>query len=141
MLFHRADNYDTFVSAELSDPVEQLRLYQTVVSVMIHGPYGPFNNNVPSQTDKEKCFWSHIYVAEFEKCDLPHAHMLFHRADNYDTFVSAELSDPVEQLRLYQTVVSVMIHGPYGPFNNNVPCMRENLYIQKNLFKKQKKRK
>ncbi|RHZ53468.1 hypothetical protein Glove_441g17 [Diversispora epigaea] len=39
-------------------------------------------------------------------------------ADNYDTFVSAELSDPVEQLRLYQTVVSVMIHDPYGPSDN-----------------------
>ncbi|RHZ64795.1 hypothetical protein Glove_320g48 [Diversispora epigaea] len=70
-------------------------------------------NNEASATIRPSSF------EKFEKCDLPHAHMLFHRADNYDTFVSAELSDLIEQLRLYQTVISVMIHGPYGPFNNN----------------------
>ena len=55
---------------------------------------------------------AYIYVVEFQKRGLPHAHILLiiaqddllHTPDDYDKVVCAELPDPVEDPILYRTV-------------------------------------
>ncbi|GBN39899.1 hypothetical protein AVEN_27395-1 [Araneus ventricosus] len=61
---------------------------------------------------------AYIYVIEFQKRGLPHAHILItldseskiRTKDDIDNFVSAEL--PCTDLRLFQIVTKCMVHGP-----------------------------
>ncbi|GBM46501.1 hypothetical protein AVEN_66190-1 [Araneus ventricosus] len=76
---------------------------------------------------------TYIYVIEFQKRGLPHAHILLtldserktRTKDDIDKFVSAELPDPCTDLRLFQIVTKCMVHGPCGTINRNSPCMRD----------------
>ncbi|GBN21339.1 hypothetical protein AVEN_70823-1 [Araneus ventricosus] len=45
--------------------------------------------------------------------------------DDIDKFVSAELTDPCTDLRLFQIVTKCMVHDPCGTININSPCMRD----------------
>jgi hypothetical protein len=77
---------------------------------------------------------AHMYVIEFQKRGLPHAHILLilndddklHTCDDYDSIVSAELPDPDKHPELFLTVTSCMLHGPCGHLNPNAPCMVED---------------
>jgi hypothetical protein len=68
-----------------------------------------------------------IYVIEFQKRGLPHAHILLILADvdkpktsdDYDRFVAAEIPDPETQPRLFASITTHMIHGPCGPKESN----------------------
>ena len=68
-----------------------------------------------------KCV-AHVYAIEFQKCGLPHAHMLifldhnckFEEPDQVDLCISAEIPDPETHPMLYATVTSKMMHGPCG---------------------------
>ncbi|GBN36432.1 hypothetical protein AVEN_54027-1 [Araneus ventricosus] len=63
---------------------------------------------------------AYIYVIEFQKRGLPHAHILLtldsenkiRTKDDIDKFVSAELPDPCTDLRLFQIVTKCIVHGP-----------------------------
>ena len=84
-----------------------------------------------------------IYVIEFQKRGLPHAHILIILADQdrpvtpdlVDSTVCAELppsaddtDDPEkkkERETLEKIVLSNMIHGPCGKLNPKCPCMEE----------------
>ena len=73
-----------------------------------------------------------LYVVEFQKRGLPHAHILIWLApnakihpDNIDHIISAEIPNPSSAPVLNNLVASHMIHGPCGPFNKNSPCMRD----------------
>ncbi|GBN68518.1 hypothetical protein AVEN_155439-1, partial [Araneus ventricosus] len=76
---------------------------------------------------------AYIYVIEFQKRGLPHAHILLtldsgskiRTKDGIDKFVSVELPDPCTDLRLFQIVTKCMAHGPCGTININSPCMRD----------------
>ncbi|GBN45528.1 hypothetical protein AVEN_18971-1 [Araneus ventricosus] len=76
---------------------------------------------------------TYIYVIEFQKRDLLHAHILLtldseskiRTKDDIDKIVSAELPDPCTDLRLFQIVTKCMVHGPCGTININSPCMRD----------------
>ncbi|GBN27243.1 hypothetical protein AVEN_234875-1 [Araneus ventricosus] len=76
---------------------------------------------------------TYIYVIEFQKRDLPHAHILLtldseskiRTKDDIDKFVSAELPDPCTDLRLLQIMTKCMVYGPCGTININSPCMRD----------------
>ncbi|GBN91048.1 hypothetical protein AVEN_193700-1 [Araneus ventricosus] len=76
---------------------------------------------------------TYIYVIEFQKRGLLHAHILLtldseskiRTKDDIDKFVSAELPDPCTDLRLFQIVTKCMVHGPCGTININSPCMRD----------------
>ncbi|GBO36375.1 hypothetical protein AVEN_186082-1, partial [Araneus ventricosus] len=78
---------------------------------------------------------SYIYVVEFQKRDLPHAHILLtldtyskiRTKDDIDKYVSAELPDPIADPTLLQIITICMIHGPCGTLNPNPPCMREGV--------------
>nr|XP_042902994.1 uncharacterized protein LOC122270292 [Parasteatoda tepidariorum] len=77
---------------------------------------------------------SFIYVIEFQKRGLPHAHMLLtldsakiRTKDDIDKFVSAELPNKTLNPRLHDIITKCMIHGPCGILNQNSPCMKEGL--------------
>jgi hypothetical protein len=78
-----------------------------------------------------KCV-AYIYVIEFQKRGLPHAHILLilHPNDrvtttaHIDAIVTAEI--PAEGHPLRNLVIQHMIHGPCGDLNPTSPCMIDN---------------
>jgi len=74
-----------------------------------------------------------IYVIEFQKCALPHAHILIFFVEDYkphtvkdvDHVISAELSNPKTNRLAHETVAKCMMHGPCGAAFPNAPCMEE----------------
>ncbi|GMF34391.1 unnamed protein product [Phytophthora fragariaefolia] len=74
-----------------------------------------------------------IYVVEFQKRGLPHAHILAILAEEdkprtweiIDKLVSAELPDPETNPQLYETILTCMIHGPCGAANPSCACMKD----------------
>lgn len=75
---------------------------------------------------------SYIYVVEFQKRGLPHAHILLildseskiRSVDKYDSIVSAEIPDHEQHPLAYETVTTMMMHGPCGELNTLSPCMK-----------------
>ena len=76
---------------------------------------------------------AHVYVIEFQKRGLPHAHMLIilssgskiTNPDQYDNIVYAEIPDPKKYPELHKLVLNHMIHGPCGHLRKTSPCMRD----------------
>jgi hypothetical protein len=74
-----------------------------------------------------------IWVIEFQKRGLPHAHILFilnealklRIVEDYDLMVSAEISDLIHHPEAYETITSCMVHGPCGPDFLNAQCMEQ----------------
>ena len=74
---------------------------------------------------------AHMYVIEFQKRGLPHAHILLIlegtdkpiTPEDIDSIVSAQLPEQNLYSELYETVTSCMLHGPCGVNNINAPCM------------------
>ena len=72
-----------------------------------------------------------LYVIEFQKRGLPHAHILCIIADedapktteDYDSIVSAVIPDQDREPALWHTVTTSMMHGPCGAINPKSPCM------------------
>ncbi|XP_074295820.1 uncharacterized protein LOC141623611 isoform X1 [Silene latifolia] len=71
-----------------------------------------------------------IYVVEFQKRGLPHAHFLIilkpaykmKGTTDYDKFVSAEIPPP-SCAALHASVLKHMMHGPCGELNRECSCM------------------
>ena len=76
---------------------------------------------------------AHVYVVEFQKRGLPHAHFLLIMNSNYklvvpeqyDRVISAELPDRHKYPELYAMVVKHMMHGPCGNLNPKNVCMQD----------------
>jgi hypothetical protein len=64
-----------------------------------------------------------IWVIEFQKKGLPHAHILcilnetlkLRIAEDYDSMVSIEILEPIRHPEVYETATLCMVHGPCGP--------------------------
>ena len=88
---------------------------------------------------------AYLWVVEFQKRGLPHAHILLILADSdrpktsdeVDRVVSAELppspyeegiseEEKVNRQPLWDIVVTNMIHGPCGEYNRKASCMVDN---------------
>ncbi|XP_024990557.1 uncharacterized protein LOC112524840 [Cynara cardunculus var. scolymus] len=75
---------------------------------------------------------ANIYVIEFQKRGLPHAHFLMilrpddkmTNLDHYDNIVCAEIHDPAKYPKMHQLVVQHMMHGPCGHLRPSNPCMQ-----------------
>ncbi|XP_021995720.1 uncharacterized protein LOC110892890 [Helianthus annuus] len=75
---------------------------------------------------------SYVYVIEFQKRGLPHAHFLLimypqhkiNNADHYDKVVCAEIPNKQRHPKLHEMVVKHMIHGPCGNLRLSSPCMQ-----------------
>jgi hypothetical protein len=65
---------------------------------------------------------AHVYVLEFQKRGLPHAHFLLIMEqrykltcpEQYDRLICVELLDMVKYPLLYKMVIKHMMHGPCG---------------------------
>jgi hypothetical protein len=76
---------------------------------------------------------AHMYVIEFQKRGLPHAHILLileqqdkiKTIDDINKIVSAEIPDPITQPQLYKTVTTCMNHGHCGLINPQASCMKD----------------
>jgi len=75
---------------------------------------------------------AHVYVVEFQKRGLPHAHFLLIMdrkykitcPEQYDRLISAELPNKKKYPVLYKMVTKHMMHGPCGVLNHNCPCTK-----------------
>ncbi|XP_022040020.1 uncharacterized protein LOC110942554 [Helianthus annuus] len=75
---------------------------------------------------------AYVYVIEFQKRGLPHAHFLLimypqhkiNNADHYDKVVCAEIPNKLTHPILHEMVVKHMIHGPCGNLRSSNPCMQ-----------------
>lgn len=76
---------------------------------------------------------SYVYVIEFQKRGLPHAHILLMlrqsdkltEDEHVDSLITAEIPDPQTDPILYNIVKKCMIHNPCGQINPNLPCMKD----------------
>jgi hypothetical protein len=74
-----------------------------------------------------------IYVIEFQKRGLPHAHILIfftedckpHTVEDVDRMISAELPNLETNKLAHETVARCIMHGPCGAAFPNAPCMEE----------------
>ncbi|GMF37851.1 unnamed protein product [Phytophthora fragariaefolia] len=74
-----------------------------------------------------------IYVVEFQKRGLPHAHtvLIVDKQDKprtreiIDKLVSGEVPDKEDSPDLFETVMTCMMHGPCGPAIPASPCMKD----------------
>ncbi|KAH9536763.1 hypothetical protein CY35_16G016600 [Sphagnum magellanicum] len=88
-----------------------------------------------------------IYVVEFQKRGLPHAHNLIfftkdykpHTVEDVDRMISAELPNSETNKLAHETVARCMMHGPCGAPFPNAPCMEEGKCKKQNPRKFQSK--
>jgi hypothetical protein len=74
-----------------------------------------------------------IYVVEFQKRGLPHAHIFIfftedckpHTVEDVDRMISAELPNSETNKLAHETVARCTMHGPCGAAFPNAPCMEE----------------
>jgi hypothetical protein len=74
-----------------------------------------------------------IYVVEFQKRGLPHAHILIfftegckpHTVEDVNRMISIELPNSETNKLAHKTVARCMMHGPCGVAFPNAPCMEE----------------
>ena len=72
----------------------------------------------------------HVWVVEYQKRGLPHAHILLildekyklTSVEQYDEYICAEIPDPEKHPRLHEYVEKHMIHGPCYLYKN---CSRD----------------
>ncbi|KAL4564801.1 hypothetical protein LXL04_028872 [Taraxacum kok-saghyz] len=75
---------------------------------------------------------AYVYVIEFQKRGLPHAHVLLimrpnsklTNPDQYDKYVCAEIPNPTKYPLLPELVKAHMMHGPCGSLNPKCLCMQ-----------------
>jgi hypothetical protein len=73
-----------------------------------------------------------VYVMEFQKRGLPHAHfrLIMEQRykltclEQYDRLIGVELPDKAKYSLLYKLVTKHMMCGPCGRFNPNLPCTK-----------------
>lgn len=76
---------------------------------------------------------AYVYVIEFQKRGLPHAHFLLimesgyklTTPEQYDRLISTELPDKHKYPELYAMVIKHMMHGPCGVLNPKNVCMQD----------------
>ncbi|KAL5543450.1 hypothetical protein UlMin_007234 [Ulmus minor] len=77
---------------------------------------------------------AYVYVIEFQKRGLPHAHFLIILKSNskiiapeaFDRFVSAKIPNINQYPYLHSTVIKHMMHGPCRDLNPSNICMKNN---------------
>ena len=79
-----------------------------------------------------------VYVIEFQKRGLPHAHILIilrhedkiRTAEDIDRLISAEIPDKNLNPQLFEIVSKSMVHGPCGIQNPKASCMEEGKCVK-----------
>jgi hypothetical protein len=79
------------------------------------------------------CTIARIYVIEFQKHGLLHAHIVIFFTENYkshmvedvDSMINVKLPNPEANRLAHEMVVRCMMHGPCGVAFPNAPCMED----------------
>jgi hypothetical protein len=79
------------------------------------------------------CTIARIYVIEFQKRGLPHAHIFIffaedckpHTIEDVDHMISTEFSNLETNRLAHETVARCMMHGLCGAAFPNAPCMED----------------
>ncbi len=79
------------------------------------------------------CTIAGIYVIQFQKRGLPHAHIFIffaeeckpHMVEDVDRMISVELLNPETNMSAHDMVARCMMHGPCGTAFPNAPCMED----------------
>jgi hypothetical protein len=79
------------------------------------------------------CAVACIHTIEFQKCGLPHMHLLIildeefkiTTPDDVDCTVQAYWPDPNTEPELFNVIKSCMVHGPCSTINKELPCMKD----------------
>nr|GEX56662.1 hypothetical protein [Tanacetum cinerariifolium] len=74
---------------------------------------------------------AYVYIVEFQKRGLPHAHFLLimtskykmSNPEHYDKMVCGEIPDPTKYPIMHEMVVKHMMHDPCGHLRPSSPCM------------------
>uniref|UniRef100_A0A7I4Z2G5 Helitron_like_N domain-containing protein n=1 Tax=Haemonchus contortus TaxID=6289 RepID=A0A7I4Z2G5_HAECO len=85
---------------------------------------------------------AYVFVVEFQKCGLPHCHMLLimkencgvRTAEDVDESVCAEIPNREAEPELYAAVTAYMIHRQCGVMDPRSPCMQNGSCLK--LFPK-----
>lgn len=77
----------------------------------------------------------YLHSVEWQKRGLPHAHILVWlindiKKNNIDKIISAEIPNENSDKKLYDIVMTNMIHGPCGQLNPSSPCMKNKKCIK-----------
>jgi hypothetical protein len=75
-----------------------------------------------------------LYTVEFQKRGLSHGHIIFWVSTDtskpspqfINSFISAEIPDPVIDPLAYALVAEHMVHGPCGRYNPKCSCMKDS---------------
>ena len=75
----------------------------------------------------------YVYTIEFQKCGLPHMHMLLAltpqfcptQPEQVDSIIRATWPDPEREPHLFSIIKHSMVHGPCGPWKPDTPCMKD----------------
>ena len=75
----------------------------------------------------------YVYTIEFQKCGLPHMHLLLSltpcfrstTAEEVDTIVRATWPNPKNKPHLFNIVKCCMVHGPCGQWKCDAPCIKD----------------
>ncbi|XP_020977998.1 uncharacterized protein LOC107636092 [Arachis ipaensis] len=79
-----------------------------------------------------------VYIIEFQKWGLPHAHILlflhkddkFSTAEDIDKIISAEIPDKELDPEYFEAVEKHMMHGPCGLARKDSPCMENGKCVR-----------
>jgi hypothetical protein len=74
----------------------------------------------------------YVYTIEFQKCGLPHMHLLLSlsprfwltTAQQVDTVIRVTWPDPQQEPRLFNIIKHCMVHGPCGCWKPDTSCMK-----------------
>ncbi len=77
----------------------------------------------------------YIYIIEFQKYDLSYSYILLILAlkdkiqsiTNYDSIISAKISDPTTHPFTYETIKNTIMYGPYDIMNPRASCMKDGM--------------
>ena len=77
---------------------------------------------------------THVYIIEFQKRDLSHAHIFIilqvsdkpHNSTDYDRMICAELSNKTQFSELHEIIISCMLHELCELANFKAPCMKND---------------
>ena len=84
--------------------------------------------------------FSVLHTIEFQKRGLPHANIIVWQNKDYDrvvtpalidSYISAEIPDPVQDPLGYALVAEFMMHGPRGIDGPKCPCMKKGVCSKK----------
>ncbi|OMO79395.1 hypothetical protein CCACVL1_13702 [Corchorus capsularis] len=136
----RADCYqglaDSFIAGENSTtrllPGQSPQDRPDLLTRIFHSKFEEFKVDIVTKGVLGRVV-AYVYVIEFQKRGLPHAHMLvvvdedskLNTPDEYDRVVRAEIPNVEEEPQLFRAVTKHMIHGPCRSLNQHAQCMKD----------------